>query len=54
MEAVEEGGWEQVEEGAHAEDRHEHDVVYHGGVAGDGCGDHVSDEGHDDEGADEL
>lgn len=54
VEVVEEGGREQVEEGGHAEDRGEHDVVYHGGVAGDGGGDHVADEGHYDEGAEEL
>lgn len=47
-------GRDQVKECEHRERRHEHGVVDRGRVARKGLGDHVTDEGHDDDGAHEL
>lgn len=48
------GGREKIEQRHHRERRHEHDVVDRGGVAGEGLGDDVADQGHDEEGPYEL
>ncbi len=44
----------QVEEGQHSEDGNEHDIVDDGGIAASGVGDHVADQGHYEEGPEEL
>lgn len=49
-----EGRREEVDEREHGEGRDEHGVVDYRGVAGVGFGDHVSDQGHDQERPDEL
>lgn len=47
-------GRDEVEEGDHAEDADEHVVVYARRVVVEGRGDHVADEGHDEQGPEEL
>lgn len=49
-----EDGGDEVEQGEHGEDGAEHGVVDDGGVAASGVGDHVADEGEDEEGPEEL
>lgn len=51
---VVEGDKYEVEERDHGKCRHEHVVVDEGGVASKGHGDDIANEGHDDEGEDEL
>lgn len=53
-ERVVEGDEYEVEERHHGKYRHEHVVVDERGVASKGHGDDVADEGHDNNGEDEL
>lgn len=46
--------WNEIQQREHGECRGEHGVVDHGWVAGEGLGDQVTDEGHDEQGEDEL
>ena len=48
------GGRDEVEEGQHREDGHEHVVVDDGWVTGERGSDHVTDEGHDEKSPEEL
>lgn len=49
-----EGCRDRVEEREHREDSAEHRIVHCRGVAGERLGDHVTDQGHDEEGPEEL
>jgi len=48
------GDEDEVEQRQHAEDGHEHIVVDDGGVAGEGGSNHVADQSHDNQSAEEL
>lgn len=53
-EAFHDGGANQVEERQHGENGDEHDIVDDRRVAGDGIGDDIADQRHDQEGHQEL
>lgn len=54
LEGVAPGGWDQVEQGQHGEGSHKDVVVDERRVAGKGHGNDVTNEGHGDEGEEEL